>query len=463
MTVVSGRQVRTEFFRHFLMATIGQLRVVRCPGCKKHVAGTAADWARVWQCPLCGRQFRRRRGLFQASITSTDADRAGLAGQPQDAGDATNVRQPFSRRSRLEALGLGVYAALLVLLMVLYHGVMAALAAVSLVLSAPIVLWRALALDAEPETDEPRHASWLKPIADWFPRLWSGDADLTIGPVLTGDQAPGIFGIVAETARMVGAPEPDEIRVTHVPCCGVLEQRRWCGLRRGRRVLVVGLPVLYVLTIEELRAAVAHELAHLSGGDAAMAFVISQFVDSLDQSIARGSATRWRWVNPCVLFARIVRWLFSVLASPLSRHQEYRADRVAASACGSDVVARSLGLVALVQPVFKEVLCHYHPTVVPGVNLYQFFFAAWTALDAQQKCAMRDSLVAEERPHWFDPHPSLRLRLANLEQYPASAERDGRPALEILTDRHELETRLHNQLYRARTQPVSVFHPCGSY
>jgi hypothetical protein len=94
--------------------------------------------------------------------------------------------------------------------------------------------------------------------------------------------------------------------------------------------------------------------------------------------------------------------------------------------------------------------------------LYQFFSAAWAALDAEQKRAMRDSLVAEERPHWLDPHPSLRSRLANLEQNPASAEPDRRPALEILTDRQELEERLHNQLYRARTRPASVFHPCGT-
>src|SRR5262249_26552849 len=148
----------------------------------------------------------------------------------------------------------------------------------------------------------------------------ASDPDVSVGPVLSELDAPGIFVIVAEVARKVGSPEPDEVRLTYLPCCGVLEQRRWCGLRSRRRVLVVGLPLLYVLSVEELRAVVAHELAHLSRGDAALAFVVSQFLDSLEQAIDAGSRRSWGWLSPCVIFAWLVRAAFRVVACPLSRY-----------------------------------------------------------------------------------------------------------------------------------------------
>ena len=42
--------------------------------------------------------------------------------------------------------------------------------------------------------------------------------------------------------------------------------------------MVLGLPLLYVLTMEELRAVLAHELAHLARGDATKAADSARFV-----------------------------------------------------------------------------------------------------------------------------------------------------------------------------------------
>ena len=459
MTDVRGSQV--VMARILQMATVDQLRVVLCPACQRYVATPSGGPNGAWQCPLCRRRFRRRLPTQDSAGTLTDGNHTNCQPWPPGLGQS-DVGQRIPRRARLSSFALSAYALMLLVLMVAYHLVMTVLAAVWLVFCTPALLWRTLGRDDELELDEPHPPVWLRPIANLLPHFRRGHSELTIGPLLTYEQSPGVFAMTMEVARTVGAPEPDEIRITHLPCCGVLEQRRWCGLRRGRRVMVLGLPIFYVLTIEELRAAVAHELSHLSSGDAALAFVISQFLDSLDQSITRGSATRWGWLNPCVLFARLVRHGFRMLASPLSRHQEYRADQGAALVCGSEVVARSLRLVALVQPVFKEVLCHYHPTVLADFNVYQFFSAAWAALDPEQERRMQESLVGDEHPHWFDPYPSLRTRLSRLEGYQTPCEPDRRPARQLLTDPQDLEELLHNHIYRTRTPAVSIFHPCGS-
>ena len=443
------------------MTTADPLSVIQCPGCQRNVAWPTLNGNVTWQCPFCHRRFRRRL----QPPDSSDGIGASAVPSIRHASHSSpghwEAELQIPRRARLLSLALGAYAWLLLALIVTYHLLMTVLAAVCVVFCLPVLLWRTLTRDDGLDCDQSEPSIWLRPIANWLPHFRRTDSDLTIGPRLTREQAPGVFALTAEVARTVAAPDPDEIRITHLPCCGVLEQRRWCGLRRGRRVLVVGLPIFYVLTTHELRAALAHELAHLSSGDAALAFVVSQFLDSLDQSIARGSGTRWGWLNPCVLVARLVRRGFRVLASPLSRHQEYRADHFAALVCGSDVVTRSLRLVALVQPVFKEVLCHYHPTVVTGSNLYQFFSAAWCALNTEQKHAMQESLVSGERRHWFDPHPTLRARLAKLGGQDTANQSDDRPARELLTNRSNLEELLHHHIYRARTRPPSVFLPFG--
>jgi Zn-dependent protease with chaperone function len=291
--------------------------------------------------------------------------------------------------------------------------------------------------------------------------LRSPNAGSSIGPELREEDAPGILVVVAEMARKVGAAPPDEIRLTYLPCCGVLEQRRCAGLRPGRRVLVIGLPLLYVLSVEELRAAVAHELAHLSRGDAALAFMSSHFMDAIDQSIERGTATPRGWMNPCVIFAWLTRAVFRVLSSPLGRYQEFRADAVAASVCGGDVATSSLRNAALVQPIFKEVLCDYHPVVLAEANLYQFFWAAWDAIGEPLKEEIKDSLLNEERPAFFSLHPTLRVRLRRLERFAPHREPDMRPARRLLARRRELENELHDFIYRRRTPRLALYEPAA--
>ena len=67
--------------------------------------------------------------------------------------------------------------------------------------------------------------------------------------------APTLFQEVAAVARRLGVKPPDQIRLAYLPCCGVVGWRR-------TRILLLGLPLLQVLTQAELRAVLAHELAH---------------------------------------------------------------------------------------------------------------------------------------------------------------------------------------------------------
>ena len=67
-----------------------------------------------------------------------------------------------------------------------------------------------------------------------------------------------------EVAQKLGVKPPGQVRLTYLPCCGVVAWGR-------SRALILGLPLLRVLTVAELRAVLAHELAHLAAGDATRA------------------------------------------------------------------------------------------------------------------------------------------------------------------------------------------------
>jgi Zn-dependent protease with chaperone function len=442
------------------MASVERIRLIHCPGCRERVIAPPARSSGVWECPFCRRRYRRRiRGSPSNSGTIPAINLFSRHPWPGDDWLAEQSRSIF-HPSRWPSLLLGGYAASLLALMVLYHVAMTVLAAAGLLLRIPILLWDAILGSDELSDDEPRPSPWLSPFRTWLPHFRTTDPDSSVGPMLTDLDGPGIFVVVAEIARKVGTPEPDEIRITYLPCCGVLEQRRWCGLRSRRRILVLGLPLLYVLSVEELRAVVAHELAHMSRGDAAMAFVVSQFLDSLDQSVGTGANSRWGWLSPSVIFAWVTRGAFRLLSCPLNRYQEYRADAIAASVCGSDVVTTSLQNAALVQPIFREVLGTYHPIVVHEANLYQFFRLAWTTMEESLKLEMKESMVDDEQREWFGPHPALRSRVRRLERFAAHREPDHRPARRLLKDRLRLEETLHNYIYGMRTQ-LSIYRPPG--
>src|SRR4051812_39799579 len=74
------------------------------------------------------------------------------------------------------------------------------------------------------------------------------------GPQLAPAHAPGLLAMLAEEAEAAGERLPDEVYLTLELNAAVLE------LGRHRRVLIVGLPLLRLLSQRALRSVIAHEL-----------------------------------------------------------------------------------------------------------------------------------------------------------------------------------------------------------
>jgi Zn-dependent protease with chaperone function len=280
------------------------------------------------------------------------------------------------------------------------------------------------------------------------------DPDADLGPVLARTDAPLLFSAVNEVARRVGVRPPGQIRLTYLPCCGVVAWGR-------SQALILGLPLLRVLTLAELRAVLAHELAHLARGDATRAARSARFVEGLRQALDRaGNAAR----GPLGAGARGCSRIASSLIGPIARGQEARADRSAATIAGGNAAASALVKVALVQPLFREVLERYDPSEPDAPNLYAFFRAFWYRLPAEVHTAMRLNILAGCGAIDDPAHPPLPDRLAQIQAYPdaVGSVGDGLPATSLFGDLEGFEQMLHNRLFGLPPVEPSVFHKAGT-
>src|SRR6266566_7859504 len=80
------------------------------------------------------------------------------------------------------------------------------------------------------------------------------------GPRLNPAGQPRLFAELEGVAEAVGEAMPEEVYVTPEMNAGVLQRGR-------RRVMVLGLPLMQVMTVSQMRAVLAHEFGHYYGGD----------------------------------------------------------------------------------------------------------------------------------------------------------------------------------------------------
>lgn len=308
-------------------------------------------------------------------------------------------------------------------------------------------------------------ASWLRNELDdwsgvvarlgglWF-RVETLDPDSDLGPVLARVDAPQLFATIDAVGRRLGVRPPGQVRLTYLPCCGVVAWGR-------SRALIIGLPLFRVLTQGELRAVIAHELAHLARGDATRAARSARFVETLELAIDREGHHLF---GPLGAWARFCLREASRLIEPVARSQETRADRLSAAVAGGSAAASALVKVAVIQPLFRELLAAYDPADEESLNLYAFFRAFWYRLPPETHTAMRLSVLTRQHDGFDPAHPPLSDRISALQACPdpAGLNGDSQPAITFLGDPEIFEQMLHNRLYAVQAVEPSIFHRAGS-
>ena len=176
--------------------------------------------------------------------------------------------------------------------------------------------------------------------------------------VVDAEKEPLLYAFVRELASNVGAPEPSRITIDCNVNCGCIFSGGITGFFRPGFDLLVGLPLVAGLRLDQMAGVLAHELGHaaLTTGIRSNRLIwsvnawFSRVVhepDEFDQQILRGLGTSergWRLVlrltQVLVQPARGFLWLLMVAARAAScgvlRRMEMEADRYQVRVAGTE-------------------------------------------------------------------------------------------------------------------------------
>ncbi|MFI1763618.1 M48 family metallopeptidase [Streptomyces sp. NPDC020800] len=293
------------------------------------------------------------------------------------------------------------------------------------------------------------------------------------GIAVTEAEEPRLWALVRDLAAATGTRAPGRIVLTADVNAAVSERSRLLGLLRGPRRLYLGMPLLTGLTEAQLRAVLAHEYGHFSGGDtrlsalvvrgrAQIGRVIGQFHERADGKVATERArqeaasakrvakgkkaktvdTRGTGATYRTMAAIYTAYGKLYLRASLStaRAQEYAADLAAARIAGRDATASALREIPVLAASHDFYLDSYATLGLPAQLLPprgEFFGGFGRLLSAREGelRKLRGELPTEPASP-YDSHPPIADRVHRIEALPA----DGRTeeakgaALALLTD-----------------------------
>ncbi|MCH8153120.1 MAG: M48 family metallopeptidase [Planctomycetes bacterium] len=174
-----------------------------------------------------------------------------------------------------------------------------------------------------------------------------------IGLPLQERDAPRLFKLLRRMSQALNCDLPDHVIVELDSNFFVTEAKVICidRPRRGR-TLVLSAPLLRLLSIKELCAVLAHEMAHFSGADTAYScrfYPIYRGTSSAIEDIERifGSEREDSGIVaiPLLIPYFLLNWylnFFALREASISRARELRADRLAAKITSPRVMASAL-------------------------------------------------------------------------------------------------------------------------
>lgn len=262
------------------------------------------------------------------------------------------------------------------------------------------------------------------------------------GPRLNPSEHPELFRELNDIAGKVGQAMPSEVFL-------VSDVNAWVGQRGGimgmgsRRIMGLGLPLLQILNISELRAVLAHEFGHYYGGDTKLGPWIYKTRAAIGRTL-KGLAGHSSFLQkPFMAYGK----MFLRITHAVSRAQEYSADGLAARTVGAKHLISGLEKVHGAGMAFQsywgnEVVPVLNSGFIPGMaEGFSTYLKASPVEGAVSAFIKKEKEDSGKNP--YDTHPPLGQRISALSQYPGFEEsRDENASLTLLNHISQLETEL---------------------
>jgi Zn-dependent protease with chaperone function len=291
-----------------------------------------------------------------------------------------------------------------------------------------------------------------------FLRLLSYQPKLPAGFTITGKDAPAFFVALEDVVAKLKMPRFSHVYLNADFNAGVVYLPSLMGLLPGETNLVIGLPLLAVLSVEETKAVLAHELGHLQRRDGAFGAWVNRnrilwlglglYMRQTGGILSGPANAFFSWYLPRLNACSLVG----------SRDFEYQSDQLAVQATSAVVMARALALTHTLGLCIRE---HLRLELLEQTkatrNVPNDFFEKLLQFikDLVARGDLNEFLAQATVKHTdlMDSHPSLANRLAALKvaQVPdlRGQENNG---LDLLRDSWDVILPLGNHVFKEGMQ-----------
>ena len=226
------------------------------------------------------------------------------------------------------------------------------------------------------------------------------------GPELTRADYPQFWAMIDELAAGAKTDAPARIVLSPEANAGVTQVK-------GHREMLVGLPLIALMTRRELGAVLAHELGHYAGGDAA----------ALTRTLRWRAFLKAAHDNDAGLMSLFFVWysrFFDRFSAGVAREAEQKADEFAVAMAGTDAAISSMQRSTEAALVWRELDQSY-------LNLFKTAEGRASLVEGMQKldAANRDGVadaaaqfIATQQASPTDSHPLKRERVAAIKATP---------------------------------------------
>jgi Zn-dependent protease with chaperone function len=228
---------------------------------------------------------------------------------------------------------------------------------------------------------------------------------------------PDLFRQVRELASQVGV-KIDRIYLDYQINAAVVERPRYGLLGFYENHLILGLPLMMILTPDEFRSVIAHEFGHLAGEHSRKTGWIYKMIGRWQSILQALSASDSLLLSINLRFFSWFYPYFQALASIVTRQHEREADRLAVSIAGADSHARSFLQIIVRSDRLsnydtRELLRQY-PYEGPVPNDFYRRLQEHMRAPIRDKIAAIDSVEADllSIPSPYDSHPPHAERIA---------------------------------------------------
>ena len=245
------------------------------------------------------------------------------------------------------------------------------------------------------------------------------------GRQLSRQQVPQLFDLVDELTTSLQAPRFHKILLNQEFNAAVVQVPRLGIFGWQENYLLLGLPLMQALSLEQFKAVLAHELGHLSGNHSRFAAWIYRIRKTWLQIYER--LGQRKQLQADILFNWFLGWywpFFNAYSFTLARMNEYEADRCSAELAGAKNAAAALINVEIKARFLSSCFwAKVHQQAAnqpePPGNAYSLMLSTLNEPTAEDQTRTWLQQALTEQTNHIDTHPCLADRLSALGYQPA--------------------------------------------